>query len=69
MVQTVTTVGYGDVGTNSSYERLFRCLCMIIGVILFTLWSSSVMESTITDSLDIYRNIETDEMINKMQIK
>jgi len=30
-MQTFTTVGYGDFGTNSTDERMFRIICMAIG--------------------------------------
>lgn len=69
MIQTVTTVGYGDVPTNSTEERVFRCLCMIIGVILFTLLSSSILESTITESINIWKNNKHEAMIEKLTNK
>jgi len=42
---------------------------MIIGVVLFTFVSSSILEITLSDSLNIYKNRETEEMIEKMQLK
>ena len=42
---------------------------MILGVILFTLLSSSVLESTITESLNIYRQNEHEVMIEKLMHK
>lgn len=35
-VQTATTVGYGDVNSINSAERLFCAVMMIIGVIAFS---------------------------------
>lgn len=42
---------------------------MIIGVVLFTFVSSSILEITLSDSLNIYKNRESEEMIEKMQLK
>jgi hypothetical protein len=41
-VQTITTVGYGDVSIVTSTERIFCTLIMIIGVISFTFASGSL---------------------------
>jgi hypothetical protein len=35
-VQTATTVGYGDVLTTNSTERIFCAFMMVIGVIAFS---------------------------------
>lgn len=42
---------------------------MIIGVILFTSWSSSVMECSVTKSININKMHDREEMINHIQIK
>ena len=34
-VQTVTTVGYGDISINNMLERFFCCIVMLIGVIAY----------------------------------
>jgi len=65
----VITVDYGDVATASTLERIFRSGCMILGVILFTLWSSSVMESTLNDTMSVWKTAEKDMLIKKLQIK
>jgi len=69
VIQTVTTVGYGDVSTNSSHERMFRAICMVIGVVLFTLVSSSILEVTLSESLNIYKNRENEVIIEKINLK
>lgn len=69
MIQTVTTVGYGDVATNSSNERIFRSICMVIGVVLFTLVSSSILEVTLSESLNIYKNRDNEVIIEKINLK
>mmetsp|Transcript_54048 Transcript_54048/g.45470 ORF Transcript_54048/g.45470 Transcript_54048/m.45470 type:complete len:93 (+) Transcript_54048:188-466(+) len=35
-IQTVTTVGYGDVPTVSVHEKMFKLVAMVIGVIVFS---------------------------------
>mmetsp|Transcript_8900 Transcript_8900/g.7781 ORF Transcript_8900/g.7781 Transcript_8900/m.7781 type:complete len:90 (+) Transcript_8900:57-326(+) len=35
-IQTLTTVGYGDISATNTTERLFRAFLMIISVILFS---------------------------------
>lgn len=62
-------MGYGDVTVSHTEERVFRALCMIIGVILFTLLSSSVLESTISESLNIFKNNNHEVMIDKLTAK
>ena len=39
---TITTVGYGDMSGNTSTEKLFCIMIMIIGVISFSLASASL---------------------------
>ena len=41
-IQTITTVGYGDVYTTNTYERIFACFIMIIGVLAFSFASGSL---------------------------
>lgn len=66
MIQTVTTVGYGDIGTNNSDERIFRSICMLIGSILFSLLSSNIIETFISQTLNIYRQNTHEVMIEKL---
>ena len=42
MIQTITTVGYGDIGGQNNYERMFCCIIMIIGVISFSFANGSL---------------------------
>lgn len=41
-VQTVTTVGYGDVGSTNSTERIFCAVIMVFGVIAFSFANGSL---------------------------
>jgi len=41
-VQTMTTVGYGDMSIATTYERLFCIVLMVCGVVIFTLISGSL---------------------------
>jgi len=42
---------------------------MLLGVILFTLSTSVVLEFSITDSMNIHRSIENEAMIEKLTYK
>jgi hypothetical protein len=42
---------------------------MLIGVVLFTFVSSSILDITLSDSLNIYKNRDNEEIIEKMQLK
>ena len=48
----MTTVGYGDIASSSMHEMVFRIFCMIFGVVLFSVLSSSVLESLISDKFN-----------------
>jgi uncharacterized PurR-regulated membrane protein YhhQ (DUF165 family) len=41
-VTTMTTVGYGDMSANTSVERGFCIVLMVIGVVCFTFISGSL---------------------------
>lgn len=49
-IQTITTVGYGDVATVNTYERIFASVVMIIGVLAFSYASGSL--ASIMSNLD-----------------
>lgn len=49
-VQTVTTVGYGDVGSKNSTERWVSAICMVMGVFAFTYATGTL--SSIMQTLD-----------------
>lgn len=42
---------------------------MLVGVMLFTMISSSILEATLVQSIDIYKNNHHVEMINKISNK
>lgn len=50
MMQTITTVGYGDINPVNSKERIYTLIVMIVGVICYGFISGSV--ATILASLD-----------------
>lgn len=49
-VQTVTTVGYGDIGSKNSTERWVSAICMVMGVFSFTYATGTL--SSIMQTLD-----------------
>lgn len=65
----MTTVGYGDIATHSTEEKIFRIVSMIIGVIMFTLASSTVLDCTISESINIFKQKDNEYMIEKIQYK
>ena len=56
-IQTITTVGYGDISLVNNFERIFSFTMMIAGVILF----SAVNGSLIAILTSIDENTEKDE--------
>lgn len=42
-IQTITTVGYGDVGLENDFERMAAAFVMVSGVILFSVANASLM--------------------------
>ena len=42
-LQTITTVGYGDVDIENNYERIVGALVMTAGVILFTVANATII--------------------------
>ena len=42
VVTTITTVGFGDISGFNTYERLFCCFLMLIGVLAFSYSTSSL---------------------------
>lgn len=55
IMQTVTTVGYGDVGAGNTLERILCILAMFAGVIFFSLTVGSL--TSILNDLDIKNSI------------
>jgi hypothetical protein len=53
-VQTVTTVGYGDVSCMNSTERLFCSFMMVIGVLAFSFANGSF--ASIIQNYDLQNN-------------
>lgn len=47
-IQTVTTVGYGDMNINTSYEKVVCIIMQLIGVITFSM-AAGVLTALISD--------------------
>lgn len=62
-IQTVTTVGYGDVPTYSSNEMLFSIVSMIVGVGLFGDFIGSLSDSSNT-VIEEAERVEKQEKLN-----
>lgn len=61
-VQTVTTVGYGDVSITSSFERIVCAICMVLGVFAFTFANgslSSIMSNYDNQNADYEEKLQT----------
>ena len=63
ITQTVITVGYGDIGAETTQEQLLAIFAMFIGVIFFSLIIGS-LTSLITDS-DIKKK-KFDQKLNQL---
>lgn len=50
-ITTITTVGYGDINGNNTFEMLFCCLIMIFGVVGFSFVTGSM--SSILSNIDV----------------
>lgn len=66
VIQTFTTVGYGDFSAITFDERLFRIVCMIVGSCLYSLLTSHIIEHFIVETLNIYTKNDHEQMIDKM---
>jgi hypothetical protein len=64
VIQTMTTVGYGDVNPKNTFERFFIVILMLIGVVCFSFVSGAV--SSIMMSIDDENSNQT-EKINKLR--
>lgn len=62
-VQTVTTVGYGDVGSSNSFERIVCAICMVFGVCVFTFANGSL--ASIMQNYD-HQNAEYEEKMRTL---
>lgn len=61
--QTVTTVGYGDVGSQNTTERVICAISMVFGVFAFTFANGSF--ASIMQNFD-HQNAETEEKIQTL---
>lgn len=55
---TLTTVGYGDISPKHRYEMWFGMACLLIGVLIYSLFLNSV--STIADEARVSNKIQDD---------
>lgn len=66
-VTTMTTVGYGDMSANTTYERFFCIVLMVIGVVCFTFISGS-LSSVLSNYDSTNANLQEKLMqLNKLQ--
>ena len=59
-LQTITTVGYGDIDLNNDYEKIISLIVMIGGVILFSVGSGGLIATfqAMEDASDYNENVE-----------
>jgi hypothetical protein len=65
-MQTLTTVGYGDVSLDSSTERFFVILLQFIGIILFSFASGSLTTIIANYDSENAKNREKTDILNKI---
>lgn len=69
MIQTITTVGYGDMVAESSSEKTYRIACMILGVVMMNILTTNLVEIIVIDTINIYRYTDHENKIEKLQHK
>jgi len=69
VLQTFSTVGYGDVSTAQTKERIFRLVVMMVGTVIYTLYTSLIVDWFIAETINIHKKNEHEFMIEKMQAK
>jgi hypothetical protein len=62
-MQTITTVGYGDIGVTNTWERIFVIFTMLIGVLTFSFISGTL--SSIMLAYD-ERNSEKQQLMGRL---
>jgi hypothetical protein len=65
-MQTLTTVGYGDVSLGSSTERFFVILLQFVGIILFSFASGSLTTIIANYDSENAKNREKTDILNKI---
>jgi len=64
---TVSTVGYGDVSSNNTWERIYCIILMIIGVIAFTFVSGAL--SSILSTYDQSQAVLQEKILHLNKLK
>jgi hypothetical protein len=68
-VTTITTVGYGDISGTNTLERYVAVLIMVMGVVIFSVVSSSITQIINNfDYIDAYEE-EQLNVLNKINYK
>jgi Ion channel len=67
VVQTVATVGYGDVNPTNSEERIFVIFLMLSGVVAFSFVSGSI--SSLMLSIDDMASSESSKLARLRHLK
>lgn len=65
-MQTITTVGYGDIGITTSTERAFCIVIQLIGVVAFSFTSGSLTNIIANYDHQEARNAEKLSVLNKI---
>jgi len=65
-MQTITTVGYGDIHLASSTERIFCIFIQLIGVISFSFTSGSLTNIIANKDNANAKNQEKIDVLNKL---
>lgn len=61
-IQTITTVGYGDISSKNTTERLFCGLMMVVGVVAFSFANgslTSIIQNYDVQNADYNSKLET----------
>lgn len=68
-IQTVTTVGYGDISHANSQDRLFRMVCMMVGVQVFSNFLSSISYEPENEKVLDHESMDVKDKIDQIKQK
>ena len=66
VIQTISTVGYGDVNPQNTKERIFVIGLMIVGVLAFSFISGQLSSILLSYDQQVQKNLESNMRLSKI---
>ena len=66
VIQTISTVGYGDVNPQNTKERIFVIGLMIVGVLAFSFVSGQLSSILLSYDQQVQKNLESNMRLSKI---